>query len=149
TVAVEVGVLFGADVAAIVRFEDDGTVTVLGDVAGPHASGKRAAPDEGYVIHRVRETSRSARFDTDDPSAADMPSLVRARGIESSVASPIVVEGRLWGAITAASVEGPLPSSAERRLTAFTELVATAVANTQAREHVFALAEEQAALRRV
>jgi signal transduction histidine kinase len=148
-VAVEVGVLFGADVAAIVRFEDDGAVTVLGDVGGPHVSGKRVALDEGYVVHRVRETGRSARFDTHDPSAADMPSLVRALGIRSSVASPIVVEGEVWGAITAASVEGTLPSGAERRLTEFTELVATAVANTEAREHVVGLAEEQAALRRI
>src|SRR6185436_16215270 len=45
--------------------------------------------------------------------------------------------------------EGPMPAVAERRLTEFTELVATAVANTQARERVTALAEEQAALRRV
>jgi GAF domain-containing protein len=148
-VAVEVGVLFGADVAAIVRFEDEGAVTVLGDVGGPHVSGKRVALDEGYVVHRVRETSRSARFDTDDPSVAEMPSLVRALGIRSSVASPIVVDDELWGAITAASVEGPLPSSAERRLTEFTGLVATAVANTQSRGQVTALAEEQAALRRV
>jgi GAF domain-containing protein len=148
-VAVEVGVLFGADVGAIVRFEDDGMATVLGDVGGPHTSGKRVALDEGYVVHCVRETARSARFDARDPSAEDMPSLVRALGIRSSVASPIVVDGRLWGAITAASIEGPLPSSAERRLTEFTELVATAVANTESREHVVALADEQAALRRV
>jgi GAF domain-containing protein len=148
-VAAEVGLLFGADVSAIVRFEEDGTATVLGDVGGPHVSGKRVSLDEGYVVHSVRETRRSARFDTHDPSAAGMPSLVRALGIRSSVASPIVVEGNLWGAITAASVGDPLPSSAERRLTEFTELVATAVANTEAGEHVVALAEEQAALRRV
>src|SRR5262249_40807544 len=148
-VAAEVGTLFGSDVAAIVRFEEDGTVTVLGDVGGPHVSGNRVRLDEGYVVHRVRETGRSARFDTDDPSAEDMPSLVRVLGVRSSVASPILVEGELWGAITAGSVEGPLPPSAERRLTEFTELVATAVANTQSREHVAALAEEQAALRRV
>jgi GAF domain-containing protein len=148
-VAAEVGVLFGADVSAIVRFEDDGMVTVLGDVGGLHASGKRVTLDEGYVVHRVRETSRSARFDTDDPSAPDTPSLVRALGIRSSVASPIVVQGELWGAITAASVEGALAASAERRLTEFTELVATAIANTQAREQVTALADDQAALRRV
>src|SRR5262249_39575981 len=132
-VAVEVGAIFGSDVAAIVRFERDGTATVLGDVGGPHVSGKRVDLEEGYVVHRVRETGRSARFDTDDPSAVDMPSLVRSLHIRSSVASPIVVEDEVWGAITAASVAGPLPSSAERRLTEFTELVATAVANTQAR----------------
>jgi GAF domain-containing protein len=148
-VAFEVGVLFGADVAAIVRFEDDDTVTVLGDVGGPHVTGKRVTLDEGYVVYQVRETGRSARFDTNDPSAPNMPSLVRTLGIRSSVATPIVVEDELWGAITAASVEGPLPPSAERWLTEFTELVATAVANTQARERVASLAEEQAALRRV
>jgi GAF domain-containing protein len=148
-VAAEVGVLFGADVAAIVRFEDHGMATVLGDVGGPHVSGKRVSLDEGYVVHRVRETGESSRFDTEDPSTADMPSLVRAIGIRSAVASPIVVEGGLWGAITAASAKGPLPPSAERRLTEFTELVATAVSNTQAREQVTALVDEQAALRRV
>jgi signal transduction histidine kinase len=135
-VASEVGQLFGADVGAIVRFEDDGTVTVLGDVGGPHVSGKRVSLDEGYVVHRVRETGESSRFDTDDPSAPDMPSLVRTLGIRSSVASPIVVEGALWGAITAASVEDTLPSSAERRLTEFTELVATAIANTESKSEL-------------
>ena len=41
------------------------------------------------------------------------------------------------------------PAVTEGRLAGFTELVATAVANTDAREQVTALAEEQAALRRV
>src|SRR4029077_20821089 len=54
-----------------------------------------------------------------------------------------------WGAITIASLDGPMPLGAERRLTGFTELVAAAVANTQAREEVTLLADEQAALRRV
>jgi GAF domain-containing protein len=148
-VAAEVGVLFGSDVGAIVRFEDDRTVTVLGDVGGPHIAGKRVSLDPGYAVDVVRETSRSARFDTDDPWAADMPSIVQALGIRSAVASPILVQGELWGAITIASLDGPMPLGAERRLTGFTELVATAVANTQAREEVTLLADEQAALRRV
>jgi signal transduction histidine kinase len=142
-------VLFGSDVSAIVRFEDDGTVTVLGDVGGPHEPGARVTLDPGYVVHTVRETSRSARFDTDDPPAADTDTLVRKLGVRSAVASPIVVEGELWGAITAASLHRPLSPIAERRLTEFTELVATAIANSQAREEVTMLAEEQAALRRV
>jgi GAF domain-containing protein len=148
-VAAEVGVLFGSDVGAIVRFEDDRTVTVLGDVGGPHEAHKRVTLDPGYAVDRVRETGLSARFDTDDPSAPDMPSLVRALGIRSAVASPIVVQGGLWGAVTIASLDGPLPPSAEHRLTEFTELVAAAIANTEAREEVTVLAHEQAALRRV
>jgi signal transduction histidine kinase len=65
------------------------------------------------------------------------------------VASPIVVEGEVWGAITAASVEGPLAPGAERQLSEFTELVATAVANAEARQALERVAAEQAALRRV
>jgi GAF domain-containing protein len=148
-VAAEVDVLFGADVSAIVRFEEGREATVLGDVGGPHMSGKRVTLDAGYVVDQVRETRHSARFDTDDPSAEGMPSIVRALGIRSAVASPIVVEGEVWGAITAASVDEPLATGAERRLSEFTELVATSVSNTQARERVTTLAEEQAALRRV
>ena len=148
-VAAEVKVLFGSQLGAIVRFEADGTVTVLSDVGGPHEAGKRVVLDSGYVVHVVRETSRSARFDTDDPSGADMPSLVRSLGIRSAVASPIVVQGELWGAVTAVSLDGPLAPGAERRLTDFTELVATAIANAESRVAIGRLADEQAALRRV
>jgi PAS domain S-box-containing protein len=77
-VAAEVSVLFGSDIAAIVRFEDDGTVTVLGDVGGPHEPGKRVTLDGGYVVHTVRETRGSARFDTDDPPAGREGTLVRS-----------------------------------------------------------------------
>jgi PAS domain S-box-containing protein len=148
-VAGEVGALFGSDVSAIVRFVEDGKAIVLGDIGGPHESGKRVSLDPGYVVDQVRQTRRSARFDTDDPSAAGHPSLVHAIGIRSAVASPIVVEGELWGAITAASVRGSLAAGAERHLTEFTELVATAVSNAQARDALAGLVDEQAALRRV
>jgi signal transduction histidine kinase len=148
-VAAQVDALLGAGGSAIVKFEEDGVATVLGDVGGPHVSGKRVKLDRGYVVDRVRESHRSARFDTDDPTAAGMPSLVRSLGIRSAVASPIVVEGEVWGAVTAASIEGPLASGAERRLTEFTELVATAVSNTQSRIAVQTAADLQGALRRV
>jgi hypothetical protein len=48
-----------------------------------------------------------------------------------------------------ASERAPLPADAEERLSAFTELVAIAIANTQAHEDLQRLADEQAALRRV
>src|SRR6202035_1322942 len=71
-------------------------------------------------------------------------------GVHSSLGSPIVVEGRLWGALFLHSRQTqPLPRDAESRLTGFTDLVATAVANTEARAEVGRLAEEQSALRRV
>src|SRR6185503_7940991 len=77
------------------------------------------------------------------------PEIVRALGVRSGLASPVVVEGERWGAITVASLDRRLQDSTERRLAAFTELIATAVSNTQARTQVRTLADEQAALRRV
>ena len=50
--------------------------------------------------------------------------------MRSAVASPITVEGRLWGAIAVLSPRRePLPENTEARLADFTELVATAIAN--------------------
>ena len=92
--------------------------------------------DPDFVVASVRETRRAARFDTDDPAAADMPAIVRETGVRSAVASPIVVEGELWGAIMVGSLSRSLPHGTERRLADFTELVATAVANAQARQEV-------------
>jgi GAF domain-containing protein len=148
-VAAGVQELLGAEISAIVRFGDDGTVVTVGAHGGPTAAGTRAELDPDFVIASVRETRRAARFDTDDPAAADMPAIVRDWGIRSAVASPIVVEGELWGAIVVGTVSRSLPPETERRLGDFTGLVATAVANSQARNEVTALADEQAALRRV
>jgi signal transduction histidine kinase len=54
------------------------------------------------------------------------------------VASPIIVEGRLWGAVNAWSRRGPFPSDAADRMADFTELVATAVGNAQSRAELAA-----------
>ena len=63
---------------------------------------------------------------------------------------PITVEGELWGLIAVVSTgEEPPPPGTEERLAGFTELVATAIANAQAREELRTIADEQAALRRV
>ena len=71
-------------------------------------------------------------------------------GVTSAVATPITVEGRLWGAIVVTTNESkPLAVDIEARIGEFTELVATAIANAQSREALGELAEEQAALRRV
>ena len=76
--------------------------------------------------------------------------MARELRLRSTVGAPIVVEGRLWGALMAATRgEEPLPQDAETRIAAFTELVATAVSNAESRSALGLLADEQAALRRV
>ena len=148
-VATEVQALLGADTAVIVRFEDDDVVTTLGIHSGYPLAGTRRRLDPRFAIGMVRSTGRAARFETDDPTAADMPAVVRENLIRSAVASPIRVEGDLWGAICVATYERSLTPGTARRLDDFTELVATAIVNADSRDALARLAEEQAALRRV
>ncbi len=55
-------------------------------------------------------------------------------GVRSSVGTPIIVEGRLWGVMgVASSGEQPLPTDTEARLASFTELLATSIANAESR----------------
>jgi GAF domain-containing protein len=147
-IAGEIEALFGADISAVVRFEDDGTVTVMGAHGGPHNPGARVHLDPDYVVAAVRRTRDAARFDLEDWEG-EPPALVREWGVRSSLATPIVVEGALWGAITIATFDGALGAGTDARLAGFSELFATAIANTHSREQVTALAHEQAALRRV
>jgi signal transduction histidine kinase len=151
-VAEEVGRLLPVGSATMGRFEPDDTVTTVAswsstEVAFP--TGVRWPTEGTNVAWIVLQTSRAARID--DFSAATDPIGVAAReaGYKSAVGSPIVVEGRLWGLISATSTEGPLPSGTEARLASFTELVATAIANAESRSALEQLADEQAALRRI
>ncbi len=112
--------------------------------------GARFPPDELFAPTHVLRTERSARIRADDVEAAgtETADFLRHHGYLSQVASPIVVEGRLWGAISVNS-RNDVPPDTEERLEQFTELVATAIANAESREALARLAEEQAALRRV
>jgi hypothetical protein len=67
----------------------------------------------------------------------------------STVAAPVVVEGRLWGVMTVADDRETLPPDTEERVERFTELVATAIANAESRSALCRLVGEQTALRRV
>jgi signal transduction histidine kinase len=153
-VAEEVGSLLGADFAGMIRYENDRTVTPAATWAavGRHPPvPDRWMTEAGDPSTQVFETRRPARID----DWADVPGPIAAfvreeLGVGSSVASPIIVEGRLWGAL-AVHLKGsePLPADTESRLLNFTELVATAISNSEARAEVERLAGEQAGLRRV
>ncbi len=144
----EVEALCGADISAVLRFEGDGTVTIVGAHRGPHSRGARVHLDPDYVVGAVSRTGQAARFDLKDWHG-EPPAVAREWGVHSALATPVLVEGELWGAITIASLEGSLAAGTDRRLADFSALFATAIANAQSREALAALAAEQAALRRV
>ncbi|MDX6250706.1 MAG: hypothetical protein QOF10_4066 [Kribbellaceae bacterium] len=129
---------FGDGTARMIRFELDGSATLI-------ANEGRTVPDvrvgdrwDGYppngLTTTVRRTGRAARVD-DYGAIAGGESTVR-EGIRSAVAVPIHVDGRLWGMIAVGPENGPMPADTEQRMTQFTDLVATAVANAQNRTEI-------------
>ena len=62
----------------------------------------------------------------------------RELGLYSVAGAPIIVDGAVWGLVTIASTDRPLPDRTEERLAEFTELLGTAIANTQSRTELSA-----------
>src|SRR5262249_38431311 len=149
-VAREVAELLHVPAISMVRFEPDGSSIQVGPWGeNPFAIGTRFDPGQG-VIGLIWDTGRPARVDSYASLEGPVVEALVAAGVRSSVGAPIVVDGRTWGAIAALSTSSaPLQAGAEDRLASFTELVATAIANSQAHEQLTRLADEQAALRRV
>jgi signal transduction histidine kinase len=88
---------------------------------------------EGRNIHAlVYATGRSSRVDDYRAASGAFADTAREWEFRASVGVPIRVEGRLWGVMSAGSRTEPLPAGTEERLAGFTELAATALANTDA-----------------
>jgi signal transduction histidine kinase len=148
----EIGQLLPVEYAYVGRYEPDQTHTIVGAWGQrTHVSvGSRHPLGGKNLITIVFETGRSARMDGYRDASGPLGITAREGGVRSAVATPIRVEGRLWGiAIGGARGERPLPTDTEARLASFTELVGAAVANAESRAALVRLAEEQAALRRV
>jgi signal transduction histidine kinase/putative methionine-R-sulfoxide reductase with GAF domain len=153
-VVAEIGQLRGADVAGMIQYEGAESVRVVATWSargGREDVGGRWPLDGGGLSAHVARTGRPGRIDDWSTVTGAIGAVVRDRlGYRSSVASPILVEGRLWGAVMVHSTtDAPLPGDTEERMANFADLVATAMANAQARAEVRRLADEQAALRRV
>ena len=82
-------------------------------------------------------TARPARIDDYADATGAIGRTFKALGVRAGVGVPIIVGGRLWGAMGAAASE-PLPPDAESRIAGFAELVATAIANIEARAELTA-----------
>jgi signal transduction histidine kinase len=137
----EVGSLFSADLAGMIRYEPDLRVTPVAawGAVGDHPAWPDPWPtDEVDPATLIARTRRAVRIDWSD-AAGTMATLLRDVGIRSSVGSPILVDGRLWGALAVHTTRPhPFPPDTESRLENFTELVATAISNIEARSDLAA-----------
>ena len=152
-VALELGQLLGVDSTHLARYEPDGMVTGVGSWS-PHGAnapvGTRVPLDDTTVTGLVHERGRPARLEGYGRGSGKVAEIIEALGVRSSVGAPITVDGQPWGVLLASSSRPePLAADTEARIAAFSELVATAISNTESRAETRRLAEEQAALRRV
>ena len=95
--------------------------------------------DGATVAPRVQRSGRTVRVDDYGGLDDVLARRLREVGIRSAVGAPIVVAGRLWGAVIAADARAyHLPPDAEQRISTFAQLITDALANTDAREQLAA-----------
>ena len=140
-VAREVGTLLGARRAQLVRVEsaEEGIVAASWSdgTLQPVPVGHRAPLDGHGVVGKMLRDPRPVRIEDWDETGGGVAALMRSLGIRSGAAGPIVIGGRVWGAVAAVwSDPTDMPVGAEDRVAAFAELVAYAIENAEARDEI-------------
>jgi signal transduction histidine kinase len=130
-----IGRLLPVDLANMCRYEPDRMQTFVATWGRP---GKRFPLGSRWPLGGknlatiVFETGRPARIESYADASGPVNVIARQVDLRSAVATPVFVEGRLWGMMAVgSSQEELLPPDTEARLESFTELVATAIANAE------------------
>ncbi|MEA2623745.1 MAG: hypothetical protein QOH61_2655 [Chloroflexota bacterium] len=130
-----------ADMAYLGRYEPDETLIPLAGWDGEQAL---ALPERlpllgDSVTARVWRTRAVERLEVYTGPVGSIAEHAGLLGIKSSVGGPVVVNGELWGVLAASSRDDDaLPADAGEWLSAFTDLVGTAIANAEARTELAA-----------
>jgi signal transduction histidine kinase len=143
SVCEEVGRVLDVTTTNLVRYEGSGTATIVAAWAAEGAPSVPAAGDipmdSDTVAPLVLRSGRPVRVDEYEGLDGELARRLRAVGIRSAVGAPIVVAGRLWGAVIAADGRPfGLPADAEERISGFAQLLTDALANADARQQLAA-----------
>ena len=137
----EVAALLDAPSTRLVRYEPDGTVTLVAarGAAGVELPPGTSARIEGInVASQVARTGRPVQMENYREATGEVAAGLREVGITSAVGAPVSVEGRLWGAMIAGFIDKQRLEAVETRMVQFTALVATAIANAESRAQLAA-----------
>jgi PAS domain S-box-containing protein len=135
TVVAEMHMLLGADNTRLLRYEPGDIATVVASRSEPEVEIAKMH----YSLHgdsvsgAVWRSGRPARLDAFGGPPGSIAERLHQLGIRSAAGAPIVVQGRLWGVMVAAWRQYQPATGIEDRIAQFTELVATAISNAQAR----------------
>jgi signal transduction histidine kinase len=138
----ETGRLVGASTVNLAHFTPDGVNHTMAGWSrhGVHVPPGTRLPLLGDSINAlVQKTSAPGRVDSYEGLAGPLADRLRLLGVRSEVGAPVVVGGRVWGALIAGTDEAvPLPPGTEERVASFAELIATAVGNAADRAELIA-----------
>jgi signal transduction histidine kinase len=150
-VAAQAAQLVGVEFTTLLRYGPDGATEIVAAHAPPDGIqvGMRSPAAGTGAVQRVFATGRPARIDDLAQAEGRWPRLASALGFRSSAATPVVVQGALWGALVVTGRSGPVPDALHETLTSFAALAGTAIASADARAALRLLVDEQSALRRV
>jgi signal transduction histidine kinase len=135
SVATEVGLLFGVEIALFARHDPDGFVTVLaqwGTIDTGAAAGSRWPLAEPLPVASPQRLDWATAGSEWDVALGPFGQAARASGIRSSIVSPVVIEGSPWGFLLVETRRSVLAEDSAARMGDFSELVATAVKNAEA-----------------
>jgi signal transduction histidine kinase len=139
----ELGELLGAQRTTLLRVESPQRARVVAGwsngEAPPIPVGHRAIIDGRGILGHMLRNPEPVRIEDFDQVGGEVARLMRELGIRSAAAGPILLGGRVWGALSANWPEGiPTPMGAEDRVAAFAELVSHAIENAETREELAA-----------
>ena len=127
----------------MVRYRHDGTADVIGQWAEPDMPsmplGARIELDGETLAPKICRSGQPERVDDYSGLTGRLAERLQQLGIASGVGAPIIFDGELWGSVVVSSIRTHVfAPGAEHRIAAFTELVAQALANAEAREQLAA-----------
>jgi signal transduction histidine kinase len=144
TVAEHVAHHFGTEVGSVVRYVGDERAVIVGvsrdgGIRGFPVNAELDFDPRNSVSGRIRRTRQPARLDSYEELTGELPLMMRASDLRSTVAAPVLVDDEIWGLVAAStSRTQALPANCEHQLVAFAELVALAVTQANARGHAAA-----------
>ena len=135
-VVTELRLLLGAENTRLMRYEPDAAASVIASSSEPGMElpiGARITLEGRSVAGEVWRTGRAARLDSFEGPPGSVGDLLRQAGVRLAAGAPVLVEDRLWGVMVAGWRRPPSASGLEDRIGQFSDLVATAISNAQAR----------------
>jgi signal transduction histidine kinase len=139
----EAATLLGAQRATLLRVASPKEAEVVASwsdgSAPPLPVGDRGVIDGRGILGQMLRTRQSVRMEDFDEVGGRVAALMRSLGVRSAAGGPIIIRGRVWGALVVAWPEQPvLPAGVELGIAAFAELVAYAIENAEARDEIAA-----------